>query len=236
MRERVRRFRHLVRWQLMEIAHQRVPWLLSGVALAMALSGGVLRLFHFGADEARFHAGVALAGLWTTGTLLAALLAPMLIGPRGESRLAQCLFARGVGRGEWIGAVFASLAAVQGWLLLLTGAALATTLGRHGHAPALAELSGQAGGLLVLNAAAVLFAAIFQRTIPATTATLGFGLAMQLEPLFGRMAASSRGAEAFFWQGLDLLVPGGAITTLGAVGYLLVYLGMATVIHAQREI
>jgi hypothetical protein len=247
MTGQTQRILHLVRWQLDEARSQRVLWILSGVALAVALSGPMLRSFHFGADEPRFHAGIALLALWGAGTLLPALLAPLLVGQAGESRLLHCLRARGVGNGEWVLAVFAVIAAVQGWLILLVGAATTTNLMRHGQGSAVltvcTQIAAQSGGLLVLAAMAVLLAAIFRRATAASGATVAFGLSMQMEPLFGRMAGATKGFTSMFWRGLDLLVPGATVVdgagglwaTLGATGYCLVYLGLATAIHAQRE-
>ena len=241
------RFQHLLRWQLEEAREQRVLWILTGVALAVVLSGPMLRSFHFGADEPRFHAGVALLALWGAGTLLPALLAPVLVGLSGESRILHCLRARGVGNGEWVVGAFTVLAVVQGWLLLLIGAVSSANLVRLGQVGAIGplwvRLTAQAGGLLVVCALAVMLSAIFRRATGASAAVAALGLAMQFEPLFDRMAGASTGIAALAWKGLDLVLPGaatldgsGGIAAVGgAVGYCFVYLGMAAAIHEERE-
>ncbi|MBA4138840.1 MAG: hypothetical protein C0518_16165 [Opitutus sp.] len=245
---RLHRGWHLVQFQLAAAVHQRVAWVLSGAALAVVLAGAALRTFNFGAAESRFFVSVAEGVLVATGTLLAAVLGPALLGEGGATRTAPLFFSRGVRRSEWVGATLAAVWVVLGWLVVLLAGALTWLLVRHGHGSevgaAWRQLAGGATGLVIVGAGAVLFAAVFERAAVATTATVALAVAGQLAPILKRLGATSTGAEALGWRALDWLVPNfstmhtapGQVALLYVVGYAAVYAVAAAVIFSRREL
>lgn len=245
---RARQFWQLVQWQLAEALHQRAPWLAGAAAVALVLSIGVLREFNFGAAEARFFVSIGQLTLLLAGTVTVALLGPALVGGGVTQRTAHVLFARGVRRADWVAANVAALAVVVGWLAVFLGAALAVMLARYGHgeaiSPAMRAMAAGAGGLLVLAAAAVFFAAIFERPTPAAAATLGLALAAQLAPVLQHLAAHAQGAPAWGWRALAWIVPNlpgletapGAGAALAVAGYVVVFTAAAGIVFSRREL
>lgn len=247
MSSHLRRLWHLVQFQLAEALHQRVAWILAGAAVGVVLAGSALRSFNFGAAEPRFFTSVAQLVLSLTGSLLAALLGPALLGHGLATRTALVLFARGVRRAEWVLSSLAALWLVLGWLVVLVAAALTWLLWRHGHGAQLPgawrALAPVGAAVLLVGAGAVLFAAIFERPVLAAAATLAWALAGQLAPLVARVAADSRGAEALAWRGLDALVPdfsalagGGAGAGIYIAGYAAVCAAAAMLAFSRREL
>lgn len=247
MKRGSRQFWHVLQWQLAEARHQRVLWVLPGVAFAVVLSAVVLDSFNFGASEERFFTHVARGALHLAGVLMAALVGPALVQGGLRSGVAAAFFARGVSRRVWLAANLVAVWTVLAWLALLLGAALALVLGWHGHRGALAAgaiLVGDLGVLLVLASAAVLFAALFNQATPAALATVGFALAALLAPIIERMAERSEGAGRVFWRLLDWLVPNFAglaeapwgVAVLGGLGYGAAWFVLAGVVFSRREL
>lgn len=244
MNARVRRFWHLVQLQLADALHQRVVWILAAAAAAVVFAAAVLRDLNFGGAEAHFFISAARVALGLTGTMFVALLAPTLLAPR----LAPVLFARGVRRAEWVLANCAAVIVAVGWLVVVLGAVLAASLAWHGHGDAivggLRALASGAGPLVVLAAAAVFCATVFERLVPAAAATLALAVAGQLAPVIDHLRAQSGGVTGVLWRVLDWLVPnfevaGGAPAAVAAIyvsGYAALYALAAVVVFARREL
>lgn len=239
-----RRFWHLVQLQLAEALHQRIMWILAGAAAAVVGAAAVLRDLNFGGGEAHFFLSAARVALGLTGTVLVALLGPTLLAPR----LAPVLFARGVRRSEWVLANLAATVVAVGWLVVVLGIALAASLAWHGHGEtigaALRALARGAGGLLVLAGAAVFFASVFERVLPAAAATFALALAGHLAPVIDHLRAQGGGVAGVVWRGLDWLVPnfefaGRASAGVAAVyvaGFAALYTAAAIVVFSRREL
>lgn len=242
-----RQFWALAQWQLAELLHQRVGWVLGGLAVALVGSLGTLREFNFGAGEARFFIGVTQVSLVGFGSLFVALLGANVVAQGLAQRTLPTLIARGVGRSTWLLATLAALWVVVGWLVVLLGGALAAMLAWHGHgaviAAALRELGSGAVGLLVLATAALFFATIFGRPVAAACATLALAVAAQAAPVLSEAAA--RGAlTAPFWRVVDWVVPDvvgwaaapGWVGLAQGLGHAAVFVLGAMIVFAKREL
>ncbi len=244
MKATARRFWHLVQLQLAEALHQRIVWLLAGAAVAVVLEAGVLRDLNFGGAEAHFFISAARVALGLTGSVLGALLGPTLL----SAGLAPVLFARGVRRAEWVGANLAAVVVALGWLVVVLGAALAASLAWHGHGeaigPALRALARGGGPLIVLAAAAMFFASVFARLVPAAAATLALAVGGQIAPVLDHVRAQSGVVGGVFWRAVDWLVPNfefagraaGGVAAAYVLGFAALYALAAVVVFSRREL
>ncbi len=248
MKASLRRTWRLWQWTLSQALHQRVAWALAAVAFGIVAGGSVLRVFNFGDEEPRFFLNLAQASLLGSGTLLAAVLGPLLFCEGLASRTTHLFLTRGARRGEIVSGAVLAMVTLLGWLVLLHAVALSFLMLSHGHGAGLSIslrlLAAGFGPLLIIGSMAVLMPILLHRPALATLGTLALTVAGQLAPVLQHMQTRSEGFVAWLWSGLAYVVPNFAIfetapasiAALYAGGYAALYWALAVLCFARREI
>jgi hypothetical protein len=128
----LRRIRALARHTLAEGLHQRLA--LVGVLAGAALLGGAvgLREFNFGTAELKFLEDLGLGSLGLSGTVLAALMTPLLLFREMESRVIYAVLTRPVRRWEYVAGKLAGVAGLLAVYLMALSLLLAGILAWRG--------------------------------------------------------------------------------------------------------
>lgn len=233
---------------LAEALHQRIAWLVAGVAVAVIISGSALRGFNFGGEEPRFLINTGRLALGLTGTLLAALLGPVLFFDGLATGTTHALLVRGLRRFEVLAAQLLALWAVLGWLFIACAIAVVLVLVGCGHAAhageAVRSLASGSGSLFILGGVAVLGCAIARGPLFAGMVVIAVAIAGQLAPVISHAQSRSAGFGAWGWGALDWIVPNFAVFTTAspaaaavyAVGYSALYAFAGMLVFSRREI
>ena len=251
-----RRLGLLIWHALREAVHQRILWLLAGMALLLTVGGASLRELNFGAAEARFLTDFAAGTRMLCGSLLAIALPAAVFFLALGNRTIQLELMHGVSRTEWL---MGRLAAI--WLLLagfamLVTIALALLLSQQGMAlSALGWLTIDAVlafvRFAVIATAALAFCTIARAPLLAQGLSVLFVMAGQLSPVWSAGQPSRHGfaQQLAGWAGLlvpdlqlyeqtsgtaDLVAFGGIFLT--GAGYCLLYGGLGCMVFSRREL
>jgi len=234
-------------WALHAVGQGRGAWAVGAVVVALVGATGAAREFNFGEAEPRLLLDVGRGVLGLGGTLLALMLPVQLFSEGVQQRSVTLLFARGVGRGTWLVALWTAAGVVLGWLVLLGGGALAVVLIAAGHAVAgpayVAALAALLAQLLVVAAAGLLAAVVCRGPVLALLLGVGYAGAAHLAPVLAFAAGRSAGWARAAWSLLGWIVPDfsalaarGGVGLVGAAGYATLALLAAGLVFSRREL
>lgn len=233
----------LGRLQAASLARERGAWWIAATAGAVVLGCGGLRVFHLAGAEERFLGSVAGTILASSGSLLAAVVAPRLLRGGDAPGWPWLLAARGVSARLWVGASFAALLVALAWLTAMAAFAFGIAAARFGHDGWEAGWNlarGQFGPLVVVAASALAWAALLRRSSLATAATLILAAAGHLAPALAWAAAQQPGGVGGLSMIIVRLVPDLAAAASGSVdavraGQALAFLAVAVSAGAYDE-